>query len=159
MGVCLFLREGSSVLLPHLRKTVRTIVSYDTTTTARTAIQSAQECVYFLVEGRGCRLHSSSTLSQKLGPRLIRMFIAPLFPIMLQNLVQQTRGFTCAAHNPFNNRRARQLLTTTGGFSPAISSRRDYANTSFKPRGRLFSSTTDDNGVIPITVLSGFLGR
>lgn len=102
---------------------------------------------------------SSSALSQKLGPRLFRMFLAPLFPIMLHNLVQQTRGFTCAVNNPFINRRARQLLTTTGGVSPATSSPRDYANTSVRPRGHLFSSTTNDNGAIPITVLSGFLGR
>ncbi|KAL3779587.1 hypothetical protein ACHAW5_005420 [Stephanodiscus triporus] len=77
---------------------------------------------------------------------------------MLLNLVQLARGFTCAAHNPFINSRARQLLTITDGFSPAISSLRYDTNTQFRPRGHLFSSTTYESSPVPITVLSGFLG-
>ena len=81
-----------------------------------------------------------------------QMFLAPLFPIMLHNLVQRVSGFTCAADNPVINGRARHFLVTT-------TCPRHVGYTSFRLRGKLFSSTSNDSSAIPITVLSGFLGR
>ena len=84
--------------------------------------------------------------------------------LMFLQLAQNARCFLSVT-KPFSGRALRQLSTVVS--YPSLPSHNYHQlalihcraqPTSCRPRTQLFSSATDDSSVVPITVLSGFLG-